>query len=134
VGETEKLSVLGRFFDLWAEGVREIPSDLAHPGIEIVSPLASVRGTPYRGYDGLREWISDVEEQFESWEYKLDEVREGTDPDTVVGLGGIHLVGRGSGVAIDQPAAWLVRFAADGRVRRVEVYTDQQEGLKRAGL
>lgn len=134
MGETDRLEVLGRFFSLWAEGVREIPPELAVPEIEIVSPLSSLSGTPYRGYEGVREWIRDVEEQFESWEYKLDEVREGADPATVVGIGSVHLVGRGSGVAMDQPVAWVLRFAPDDRVRRVEVYTDRQAGLTAAGL
>jgi hypothetical protein len=34
------------------------------PQIEIHTPLSSTKGTPYRGHDGVRQWVKDIDEQF----------------------------------------------------------------------
>jgi ketosteroid isomerase-like protein len=76
--------------------------------------------------------LRDISEQFETWEYTLDEMREVGD--AVLALGRVHLVGRGSGIALDQEGAWLVSFATDGRVSRMEVFTDRDAAFGAAGL
>jgi ketosteroid isomerase-like protein len=109
-----------------------VPEDLLSPDLELVSPLSAVRGSPYRGYDGAREWLSDITEQFEAWEYGVDEFRQLDDG--VLAFGRVHLKGRGSGVELDQEGAWLVRFAADGRIARMQVFTDRRAAFEAAGL
>jgi ketosteroid isomerase-like protein len=115
----DRVATVRRLFELWNEGIDDIPSDLVAPEIEFVSPLSQVRGRPYRGYDDARRWLSDVKDQFERWSYDIDEIRE--QGDTVVATGVVHLQGRASGVALDQPATWTAHFAGDGRVARMEV-------------
>ena len=108
-----------RLFDLFNQGIDDVPTELVSPEIEFVSPLSGVRGRPYRGYDGARQWLDDIGEQFDRWSYEIDEVRE--EGETVVATGVVHLRGRASGVELDQPGTRTVRFAADGRVCRLEV-------------
>ena len=108
-----------RMFELFNAGVEDVPEDLVSPDVEFVSPLTDVRGRPYRGYDDARQWLSDIRDQFERWEYELTELRE--EGDAVIASGVVHLEGRASGVKLDQPAGWIVRFADDGRIVRVEV-------------
>ena len=108
-----------RLFDLFNSGTRDVPTDLVAPEIEFVSPLTEVRGRPYRGYDDARQWLSDVQDQFERWEYQVDEVRE--EAGAVIASGIVHLRGRASGVELDQPTRWIAHFADDGRVARMEV-------------
>jgi ketosteroid isomerase-like protein len=119
-------------FGAWMAGEREVPEDLIDPEVEVVSPLTEVRGRPYRGYDDARQWLLDIDEQFERWEYEIDEMREVGD--AVLALGRVHLTGRGSGISLDQEGAWLVDFAADGRVNRLRVFTDRSAALEAAGL
>jgi ketosteroid isomerase-like protein len=128
----ENVETLRRLVDLWAQGPTDVPTELVAPDIEFVSPLTSLRGRPYRGYDDAREWLRDVREQFETWEYTVDELREAGD--AVLALGHVHLKGRGSGVVLDQEGAWLAHFAADGRVNRMQVFTNRGDALQAAGL
>ena len=128
----ENVDTVRRLFDAWEQGVREVPTDLVAPQIEFVSPLTSLRGRPYRGYNDARQWLRDVTEQFETWEYTLDEIRPVGD--AVLVFGHVHLKGRASAVTLDQDAAWLAHFAPDGRVSRMEVFTDREDALEAAGL
>lgn len=126
------MEVVRRLFDLWKEGPEDVPADLIAPEIEFVSPLTSLRGRPYRGYDDARQWLRDVNEQFESWEYTLDEITNVGD--RVLAFGQVSLKGRGSGVTLDQEGAWLLDFAPDGRISRMQVFTDRDQALEAAGL
>ena len=129
---TENVEIVRRLFNLWKEGPSDVPTDLVAPEIEFVSPLTNLRGRPYRGYDDARQWLQDISEQFERWEYTLDEIKEVRD--RVLALGHVHLTGRGSGVSLDQEGGWLLDFAPDGRISRMQVFTDQSEALEAAGL
>ncbi len=128
----ENVDTVRRLFDAWKQGVREVPTDLVAPQIEFVSPLTSLRGRPYRGYDDARQWLRDVTEQFETWEYTVDNLRPVAD--AVLAFGNVHVKGRGSGVTLDQEVAWLAHFAPDGRVSRMQVFTDRDQALDAAGL
>jgi ketosteroid isomerase-like protein len=64
---------------------------------------------PYRGHAGFRQWLTDIDDQFERWEIWVDEIRE-LDGDRVLGFGGVRMSGRGSGIELDQPFAWLFTF------------------------
>jgi ketosteroid isomerase-like protein len=108
-----------RLFELFNQGIDDVPTELVSPEIEFASPLSGVRGRPYRGYEGARQWLNDVGEQFDRWSYEIEEVRE--EGETVVATGVVHLRGRASGVELDQPAVWTVGFGADGRVSELEV-------------
>lgn len=108
-----------RLFELFNAGLDDVPTELVSPQVEFVSPLTQLRGRPYRGYEGARQWLADVREQFERWDYEITDVRE--EGDAVHATGIVHLEGRASGVVLDQPAAWRAQFAGDGRVVRMEV-------------
>ncbi|MGH2924816.1 MAG: nuclear transport factor 2 family protein [Solirubrobacterales bacterium] len=128
----ENVETLRRLIDLWAEGPTDVPTDLVAPAIEFISPLTGLRGRPYRGYDDAREWLRDVREQFETWEYTVDELREMGD--AVLAFGNVHMKGRGSGLVLDQDGAWLAHFAPDGRISRMQVFFDRDEALEAVGL
>jgi ketosteroid isomerase-like protein len=127
-----KRETVQQLFDLWKEGPSDVPEDLIAPEIEFVSPLTSLRGRPYRGYDDARQWLRDVNEQFDEWEYTLDDIKEVGD--RVLALGQVHLKGRGSGVTLDQEGAWLLDFAPDGRISRMQVFTDRAAALEAAEI
>jgi ketosteroid isomerase-like protein len=130
--DSENLRLAKRFFELWNAGVREIDEDLTDPEIELHTPISSTRGTPYRGYDGVRQWLSDIGDQFEQWSGNVDEFLDLGDG-RVLCLGQLHLRGRGSGVEFDQEMAWLLTLR-DGRYLRYEVFTGHEEGRRAAGL
>jgi ketosteroid isomerase-like protein len=111
-----------RLFELFNEGIDDVPAELVSPEIEFVSPLTDVRGRPYRGYEDGRRWLSDIADQFERWEYEIEEIHE--EGDAVIATGVVHVQGRASGLALEQPATWVIHFADDGRIRRAEVAID----------
>jgi ketosteroid isomerase-like protein len=128
----ENVAIVREVFELWNAGDRRIRSDYLDPAVELESPLSSVSGEPYRGHAGVEQWIRDVDEQFAEFESHLDAVREVEN--TVVAIGTIQLKGRTSGVALDQPAAWIVRFGADHRVKYMRIYLQVDEALRAVGL
>ena len=132
MAKEKKVEVVRRLFDLWKEKPSDVPTDLIAPDFELISPLSSLRGRPYRGYDDARQWAQDVNEQFEEWAFTLDEIKEVRG--RVLALGRTHLKGRGSGVTLDPEGAWLVDFAPDGRVSRMQVFTDRDKAFEAAGL
>lgn len=99
----------------WNDGERSPEAVDLDPGIEIGSALA---GRLYRGADGVREWIGEIDEQFESWNLGIDELRA-IGPGAYIAHGRIVARGRQSGIDLDQPASWLVTLRA-GRIARIQ--------------
>ena len=104
---------------------------LCDPEIEFSPPTGRLAGRdePYRGYEGLRMYLSDVGRVWQ-------ELR--SEPDEYVELGDLVLcTGRvyawGVGRVIDAPAGWLWRVR-DGRVVDGAVYETRRDAYEAAGL
>lgn len=69
---------------------------------------------PYRGHEGFRQWVQDIDDQFEVWELHVDEWKA-VGGERVFATGQIHARGRGSGVELDQDLTWLFDIR-DGRL------------------
>lgn len=104
----------------WNEGERSPEAVDVDPGVEVHSALAK---NVYSGADGLRSWIDEIDEQFESWELGIVEVRV-LGPDSYIVHGSIRARGRTSGVDLDQPASWLVDLR-EGRLLRIRNFIGQ---------
>jgi ketosteroid isomerase-like protein len=128
----ENLEIAKQMFVWWNVGDREPVAETLDPEVEIHGPLSSTKGTPYRGPEGLEQWIADVDEQFEEWYSRPGEWLELNDSRVLI-LGELHMRGRGSGVELDQPMGWLITVR-DGRLLRMDVYTDHDEARRAAGL
>lgn len=109
MGDGERLvrEIWGR----WNSGDREVDDETFDPEIEIHSALT---GQVYRGRDGVGRWMAEIDDQFETWDLRVDEITE-RDPTTVVARGAIRMRGRSSGVVLDQPASWVLEVVG-GRV------------------
>jgi hypothetical protein len=95
----------------WNDGERDTEIEEMDPGIEIHSALAK---NVYSGSSGLAAWISEIDEQFTSWELGIDELRR-LAPESYIVHGSIRAQGRTSGLDLDQPASWLIGLR-EGRV------------------
>jgi hypothetical protein len=91
-----------------------------------------MKGEPYRGHDGVRQWRRDIYEQFTEWQIDFDEIRA-LDEDRYLAPGRVHLRGRGSGVEFDQPLVWLFE-QRDAKLLRMSVYLNAADALEAAGL
>ena len=110
---------------------RDVEGMLAtlHRDAEMVPAKAVLEGTVYRGHDGLRRWVDEMADDWDDFRIEPLEVRS-LEGDRVLVLGDVHARGK-SGVAMDQPAAWICELT-DGKVTRIHFYADADAALAAA--
>jgi ketosteroid isomerase-like protein len=119
-------------FERWNGGDRSPPLERIDPDVEISTVIGDAfQGEPFRGHEGVRAWLAGLDENFETWRLSPEEWLERGD--TLVVLGQIHARGRGSGIELDQPIAWVARFRA-GKLLRLQTYFDHEEALTAGGI
>lgn len=97
------------------------------------SDNAVMERTSYRGPDGVRQFIEDMKGDWDVFESRAEEFCDLGD-DRVLVLGTWRARGRGSGVELDfQKAAWLMHFR-DGKVVRMQTFTDREKAFEAAGI
>jgi ketosteroid isomerase-like protein len=97
------------------------------PDVELIPLKAVLDGTVYRGHEGMRRWLQDMDEDWTRFEIQLQETRE-LGADRVLVEATMRLRGQ-SGVALDSTAAWLCDMRA-GKVARLRFFTDADAALK----
>lgn len=108
-------------FRRWNAGERELYAELFDPEFEVHSALT---GRVYHGEAEVREWMAEIDEQFDGWELELGSVRPLADG-RAMGWGKISAQGRGSGIELDQPAAWLIEVR-EGRLRSLHNFIGRE--------
>jgi ketosteroid isomerase-like protein len=104
----------------------------AAPDIEVYSRLGDFMGAPYRGHDGLRAWLAEIQENFVHFEPWLDEARD-AGGDRIVATGGIRFQARESGIDMAERLGWVYEFR-NGRVSRMMFYGSPSEALEAVGM
>jgi uncharacterized protein len=104
---------------------------LSDPDVRMVPIRALLEGGEYRGHDGVRKFIADMDEDWSEREVLIDEIRD-LDGRVLV-LGNFRAVGRASGSEVRQPLAWLSEIR-DGRLVKMQAFTDQAAALAEVGL
>jgi ketosteroid isomerase-like protein len=99
-----------------------------HPLLPV---MLSGEATVYRGHEGVRQMVRDLDEAFPDLYADLTEVRDLGEQVLAIG----HLRGRGreSGMQTESEIAWLAEFK-DGKGIRCREYLDPREALEAAGL
>lgn len=105
---------------------------LSDPEAEWRSFFASLsEGGTYRGHDGLRRYLGDLTDAFESLHANVDDqVAVG---DVVVLVGHIHYVGKGSGLELSTSAGWVIK-CRDGKVILFRAFREPEQALASVGL
>src|SRR4051812_34307965 len=101
----ENVERIRDLFEQWKARNYEALTEAAQPDVEIYSRFASLGGEPFRGADGVRQWIEEIEQIFGRFEVRTSDFRDLGD--RVLALGSIGLQGKASGVEIEQPMGWL---------------------------
>ena len=102
--------------------------DLLAPDVEWVPLLGVLEGRAYRGHEEIRQWLEALATDWEFFEVYYDELQDLGDQ--VLVLGGWRGRGRASGVELgDRPATWLMDLH-DGKVTRLQTFTDRAEALE----
>ena len=105
--------------------------DFMDPEIRFEPQQAALEGA-YEGRQGAAQWLADIAEHYRSGEIRFAEVRDFGD--RVLGLGVIHVVGRGSGIATDVPAAILMTYRGGLITRLQDFGADKALALEAAQL
>jgi ketosteroid isomerase-like protein len=116
----------------YADGSTDL-YEMLDPDVEWVPIKAILEGTAYRGREGVRQWIEELKRDWAAFEIRPQEFRDLGD-DRVLALGSWRARGRGGEVLLDIPqAAWLVQ-CRNGKVVRMETFTQRKKALVAAGL
>ncbi|MBN1528473.1 MAG: nuclear transport factor 2 family protein [Thermoleophilaceae bacterium] len=121
-----------RWSELFNRGdVEGAIEECVHPDIEWV-PI-TVEGTVFHGKAGVRQWVDQHFGFWETFELHPEEVLD-AGPGRLLVLGSWRAKGRGSGLGFEKrPAGWLLDFR-DGKVVRMETFTEIQAAMEAAGL
>jgi ketosteroid isomerase-like protein len=133
----EPVGLVREAFAHWEAGdygrLRDFFLSTTTSDVELCSRLGDVGGgETYRGPDGVRAWLSDIQENFERFTPWHDQVME-AGADRVVAVGGISFRARESGVDMNVPWGWIFEFEGV-RLRRMLFYGSPAEALIAAGL
>jgi ketosteroid isomerase-like protein len=97
---------------------------------EPVTARLAAGGKPYRGHDGMRQYLADVARVWQELRPAPDDYREGADG-IVVATGRVYAWGVGR--VIDSPAGWLWRIR-DGRIAYGRIFGTASAALEAAGM
>ena len=100
------------------------------PTVEFLPVTANITtgGVPYRGHDGIAQYMDDVAGVWPQLRLYPDEYRETGDVVVVTG----RIVARGGGMILDRPTGWVIKMR-DSKIVRMRVYGTPQEALDAAG-
>jgi ketosteroid isomerase-like protein len=96
-----------------------------------VDPGFPEAGT-FRGKDAVRIYSDEWAETFQEFEWEIDDLVEVSDAETLA-VFHIHGLGRGSGVRVEMPLAWIITVR-DGKAVRIESFLDPVAAFEAAGL
>ncbi|HKO26705.1 MAG TPA: nuclear transport factor 2 family protein [Solirubrobacteraceae bacterium] len=113
----------------WNAGDRDVREEEVDPECEVHSAMT---GSLYRGHDGVRSWMQEIDEQFGTWRTRFDEFVEAPEERLLV-LGAIQFRGRGSGIELEVPVAWLFEFRGDA-ILRMTTFATYDEARRAAGV
>jgi ketosteroid isomerase-like protein len=126
----DDVQVIRRGIDAYNAGDLEGVIEMTDPEATLVPVRSLLEGGEYRGHEGVRRFMADMEEDWAQRSVEVDEIRE-LDRGVLV-LGSFHAVGR-SGTEVRFPVAWHSQFR-DGRLYRLTAYSDQDTALRELGL
>jgi hypothetical protein len=116
--------------DAFVRGAEALCRGGRHPDL-VFEPLRSPTEGAFVGYEGMRRFIADTMETFEAFDVRWSDVRDLGD--RVLGVGTLHVRGRGSGVETDIPIAIVAEYR-DGLLWRYKDYGEARLALEAVGL
>lgn len=118
-----------RGIDAYNRGDVEAMIELTDPEARLVPVRALLEGGEYRGHEGVRQFLTDMDEDWESRRIEVEEILDLDDG--VLVLGTYNVTGR-SGNEVSYPLAWHSRYR-DGKLWRMQAYSDREAALRAVG-
>jgi ketosteroid isomerase-like protein len=124
------VDVVGRSFEAFnARDVNELVG-LSTPDCEWLPFRAQLEGIVYRGHDGIRRFVSDIDDDWER--YQVDPLEFHGRGERVAVVGQVRAVGRGS-VDIDSIAGFVFELRC-GRIRYVTSHSSPEAARQAVGM
>jgi ketosteroid isomerase-like protein len=126
----QNVETVGRAIDALGEGIPKPFIALCDPQFE--TQLVGVVGVPvhYDGAEGIREFVTDMEESWTSFGFEVEDVRDLGDRVLVLGERGR---GRARGVDVASRRAMVIGFEG-GAITSLRFFTEPGEALEVVGL
>src|SRR5271155_626643 len=99
--------------------------------VKLETPMAAVGGV-YEGIDGIRRFLTDIEDAVPDWRMEVDGLEE-VDRERVMAFLRNSSTGRASGVLMASSQT-NVYDLVDGKISHIRIFVDRQEALKAVGL
>ena len=128
----ENVEIARSFFAAFADRDQGAAAAVLHPEVEIRPAIVGgPEGIVYRGLDGNKRFWADIDAAWSEFRIEAEEFRDLGEQ--VLVLGRAFARAEGSGIALDEPAAWLA-VMDEGRIVRFRSFSNQREALEAAGL
>ena len=123
---TSTAELVRRAYAALAERDFDTLGQLAVPDFELDVTDRVLNPATYRGEEGLRQFLAEVDELWESMDMNIERLLERDDE--VLALLLVDIKGRGSGLTLQDRIAqhWTAR---DGKLVRMRVWADQEAAL-----
>jgi ketosteroid isomerase-like protein len=128
----ENVEVVKSFFAAFAERDQTAAAAVLDPDVEIRPAIVGgPEGVVYRGLQGNRRFWHDIDATWKEFRIEAEEFRDLGE--RVLVLGRASARSQGSGIALEQPVAWLA-VLFERRIVEFRSFSHQEEALKAAGL
>ena len=97
--------------------------------VELVTPLV---GAQYLGADGIRRFLTDIEDAGPDFRIEVQRVQALGDSNAIAFLR-VSSTGRASGIVTGAESANVYDFI-DGKISRIRIFLDRTDALKAVGL
>jgi ketosteroid isomerase-like protein len=126
----EDLEAVRRGIDAYNRGDVEGMLETTSEDVVLVPVRSLLEGGEYRGHDGVRRYMADMDEDWVERSIEVDEIRELEGSFLVLGV--FIAVGR-SGTEVRYPVAWhsVIR---DGKLVHMTAYSDQDAAIRKLGI
>jgi ketosteroid isomerase-like protein len=125
----ENVEIVRAAFDAWNRGDLDAWVDAFDDEAEFYPLRAQLEGRVYRGRDGARRFIAELDEDWEQARFEIEEVRDLGERG--VGSGRFKARGRASRVELDVPLGWIGEVR-DGKIVYARFYSDPAAALEAA--
>ena len=106
--------------------------ELTDPAVEWHSSISVIsEGGAYHGHEGVRQYLRDVDETFESLSATMDQMLDVGD--LVLAVGRLHYRGKASGVEQAAHFGWVYRFR-NGKLVYLRAFRDPEQALEAVGV
>jgi ketosteroid isomerase-like protein len=128
----ENVEIVKSLFAAFADRDLDAAADVLHPKVEIRPAIVGgPEGVVYRGLKGNRQFWDDVDAAWAEFRIEPEEFRDFGEQ--VLVLGRAFARAEGSGIALDEAAAWIAAVR-EGQIVQFRSFSNQREALEAAGL